>query len=62
MSNQMDLMTPAEAASVFGVDPKSLARWAKAGRLTVRMTLGGHRRYLRAEVEAAAGIASPVER
>lgn len=45
------LMTPAEVAKLFAVDPKTVARWAKSGRLTAQMTLGGHRRYLRAEVE-----------
>lgn len=49
------LMTPAEVAAVFAVDPKTVARWAKSGRLTARMTLGGHRRYLRSEVEALTG-------
>jgi len=51
------LMTPAEVAALFAVDPKTVARWAKAGRLRVQMTLGGHRRYLRAEVEALTGAA-----
>lgn len=49
------LMTPAEVAAVFAVDPKTVARWSKAGRLTVQRTLGGHRRYLRDEVMALAG-------
>lgn len=52
---QHQLMTPGEVADVFGVDPKTVARWAKAGRLTVQRTLGGHRRYLRSEIEAAVG-------
>ena len=53
---QHQLMTPGEVADVFGVDPKTVARWAKAGRLTVQRTLGGHRRYLRSEIEAAVGV------
>lgn len=45
------LMTPAEVASLFGVDPKTVARWARAGKISSTRTLGGHRRYLRSEIE-----------
>ena len=44
------LLTPAEVASMFRVDPKTVTRWAKAGKLTSIRTLGGHRRYREAEV------------
>jgi len=44
------LMTPAEVAQVFRVDPKTVTRWAKAGKLSSIRTLGGHRRYRRSEV------------
>lgn len=47
------LMTPAEVATLFGVDPKTVSRWAKIGRLRPVMTMGGHRRFRRSEVEAA---------
>jgi excisionase family DNA binding protein len=47
-----DLLTPAEVAEVFRVDPKTVTRWAKAGKLTCIRTLGGHRRYRLAEVRA----------
>lgn len=39
------LLTPAEVASMFRVDPKTVTRWAKAGKLEAIRTLGGHRRY-----------------
>ena len=39
------LLTPAEVASLFRVDPKTVTRWAKAGKLSSIRTLGGHRRY-----------------
>ncbi|MFW5415071.1 helix-turn-helix domain-containing protein [Nocardiopsis sp. CNT-189] len=39
------LLTPAEVAQIFRVDPKTVTRWAKAGKLTAIRTLGGHRRY-----------------
>lgn len=44
------LLTPAEVAAMFRVDPKTITRWAEAGRLTSIRTLGGHRRYVYSEV------------
>jgi excisionase family DNA binding protein len=46
------LLTPAEVASLFRVDPKTVTRWAKAGKLGAIRTLGGHRRYRESEVRA----------
>lgn len=46
------LLTPAEVASLFRVDPKTVTRWAKAGKLTAIRTLGGHRRYRASDVNA----------
>lgn len=45
-----ELLTPAEVAKMFHVDPKTVTRWAQAGKLTFMRTLGGHRRYRRDEV------------
>jgi excisionase family DNA binding protein len=51
------LLTPAEVAALFRVDPKTVTRWAKAGKLTSIRTLGGHRRYREAEVrQLLAGV------
>ena len=44
------LLTPREVAAMFRVDPKTVTRWAKAGKLTAIRTLGGHRRYRETEV------------
>ena len=44
------LLTPAEVAAFFRVDPKTVTRWAKAGKITAIKTLGGHRRYRASEV------------
>ena len=44
------LLTPAEVAALFRVDPKTVTRWAKAGKLSSIRTLGGHRRYRAEEV------------
>ena len=51
-SNQEKLLTPAEVAALFRVDPKTVTRWAKAGKLTSIRTLGGHRRYKESEVKS----------
>jgi excisionase family DNA binding protein len=45
------LLTPAEVAAMFRVDPKTVTRWAKAGKLSSIRTLGGHRRYREAEIK-----------
>lgn len=44
------LLTPAEVAELFRVDPKTVTRWAKAGKLDSIRTLGGHRRYRESEI------------
>ena len=46
------LLTPAEVAAIFRVDPKTVTRWAKVGKLSSIRTLGGHRRFREAEVQA----------
>ena len=46
------LLTPAEVAALFRVDPKTVTRWARAGKLESLRTLGGHRRYRESEVRA----------
>jgi excisionase family DNA binding protein len=49
------LLTPAEVAALFRVDPKTVTRWARAGKLTALRTLGGHRRYRESEVRELLG-------
>ena len=56
------LLTPAEVAALFRVDPKTVTRWAKAGKLTSIRTLGGHRRYLELEVRQLLSGAIPQQR
>ena len=46
------LLTPSEVAALFRVDPKTVTRWAKAGKLSAVRTLGGHRRFRESEVLA----------
>ncbi len=46
------LLTPGEVAALFRVDPKTVTRWATAGKISAIRTLGGHRRYRESEVYA----------
>jgi excisionase family DNA binding protein len=46
------LMTPGEVAALFRVDPKTVTRWAAAGRISSIRTPGGHRRFRESEVKA----------
>lgn len=50
--NTEELLTPSEVAKLFRVDPKTVTRWAKSGKLSSIRTLGGHRRYRASEVRA----------
>jgi excisionase family DNA binding protein len=52
VSDTIPLLTPAEVAAAFRVDPKTVTRWAKSGKLNSIRTLGGHRRFLATEVRA----------
>jgi excisionase family DNA binding protein len=45
------LLTPSEVASLFRVNPKTVTRWARAGRISCVKTLGGHRRFKADEIE-----------
>ena len=44
------LLTPGQVATLFHVDPKTVTRWAHAGRLGSLRTPGGHRRFRKSEV------------
>jgi excisionase family DNA binding protein len=46
------LLTPKEVAERFRVDPKTVTRWAQAGKLNSIRTLGGHRRFREADIRA----------
>ncbi len=45
------LLTPGEVAAMFRVDPKTVTRWASAGRIGSIRTPGGHRRFRESEVQ-----------
>jgi len=56
------LLTPAEVAAMFRVDPKTVTRWAKAGKVSSIRTLGGHRRYRESEVRGLMNGMIPQQR
>jgi len=43
-----------EASDFLGVTTSTVRRWGDIGRLTMRRTLGGHRRFLRSELQKLA--------
>ena len=45
-----ELLRPAEVAALFRVDPKTVTRWARAGKLPAVRTLGGHRRFRASQI------------
>jgi excisionase family DNA binding protein len=47
-------LRPAEVADILHVSPKTVTRWAKAGKLPFLKTLGGHRRYPEAQIRELA--------
>lgn len=50
IDNPERLLTPGEVALMFRVDPKTVTRWASAGRIGSIRTPGGHRRFRESEV------------
>jgi len=44
----------AEAAALLHVSPQTVSRWASQGRLRHVVTLGGHRRFPRSEIQRLA--------
>lgn len=49
------LLTPAEVAALFRVDPKTVNRWANTGSLPSVRTPGGHHRYYESVVRSLLG-------
>jgi excisionase family DNA binding protein len=47
-----DFLLPHEVAARLHVSPKTVTRWADAGLIPCVVTLGGHRRFRRQEVDA----------
>ena len=64
-STTEELLTPSEVAAMFRVNPKTVTRWARAGRISYIKTLGGHRRFKASEIQrllSEAGQADQADR
>ena len=48
--SENELLTPSEVAVMFRVNPKTVTRWARAGKISAVRTLGGHRRFRADEI------------
>ena len=48
-----EYLTPRDAARILCVSGRTVSRWADQGRLPHIVTLGGHRRFRRSDVEKA---------
>ena len=46
-----ELLTPAEVAAMFRVNPKTVTRWHRTGKVSAIRTLGGHRRFRASEIK-----------
>jgi excisionase family DNA binding protein len=54
MTPLKEWLTLSEAAELLGVHPTTLRRWADNGNVPVKVTPGGHRRFLRSELASYA--------
>ena len=60
-TEEIEYLTPGQVARVLHVSPKTVSRWADQGLLPCLVTLGGHRRFPRAEVEKILRRMTPEE-
>jgi excisionase family DNA binding protein len=49
--NERPYLTRAGVALLLGVSPNTVSRWAREGKLPCQLTLGGHRRFDRRDIE-----------
>ncbi len=53
-SEEVQYLTPSQAARILHVSPKTVDRWADQGLVPCIVTLGGHRRFSRDVIVAVA--------
>lgn len=46
------LLSPEQVGKIYGVDSKTVSRWADEGRISYLRTPGGHRRFFEADILA----------
>jgi excisionase family DNA binding protein len=61
MPRREKYLRTSEVASRLQVSPKTVARWAKEGRLPYLATLGGHRRFPASAIEELVGSLSSLQ-
>lgn len=59
--DKSDLLSLTEAATLLGVHPATLRRWADQGDILVMVTPGGHRRFPRTEIDRLTGVGAVLE-
>jgi excisionase family DNA binding protein len=52
--DEQTFLRPSEVAAIFGVQPRTVVRWAQEGRLPSIRTPGGHTRFHAEAVHALA--------
>ncbi len=52
MPRDPEFLTAGQAAVLMGVCARTIVKWSREGKIPHAKTLGGHRRYLRAEILA----------
>jgi excisionase family DNA binding protein len=50
MAQEDRLLKPGEVAQIFRVDPKTVSRWAKSGKIIGIKTFGGHHRFWESDI------------
>ncbi len=50
-----ELLMPSQVVRRFQVDPKTVTRWTRAGKLDPITTPGGHRRFRASEIQRCLG-------
>lgn len=45
-----DILTPAQVADMFCVDPKTVSRWCASGKIKAFRTPGNHRRFRKSDL------------
>ena len=61
LAKSSELLSLTDAATLLGVHPTTLRRWADQGDILVMVTPGGHRRFPRTEIDRLRGASAHAE-
>ena len=61
LAKSSELLSLTDAATLLGVHPATLRRWADQGDILVMVTPGGHRRFPRTEIDRLLGASAHAE-